>query len=61
MTHLEVPPENMWVQALQKVETHGRNFQELRCIGADVQKMPPYLKGAGLACKYLSVSKCLYV
>lgn len=29
----QVPPENVWAQALQKVETHGRNFQELRCIG----------------------------
>lgn len=30
---LQVPPEAVWSQSLQKVETYGKNFQELRCIG----------------------------
>jgi len=29
----QVPPEAVWAQSLQKVETYGKNFQELRCIG----------------------------
>ena len=29
----KAPAENMWMQALRKVETHSKNFQELRCVG----------------------------
>eukprot|EP00913_Durusdinium_trenchii_P035096 g32831.t1 len=29
----QVPAENCWTQALRKVESHSRNFQELRRVG----------------------------